>query len=101
MLFDLKRQAEEAIATAGQKIGFGHFHHTAYNIACAYALMNDRSAAVDWFEKAVRQGFNCYPTFESDPSLAALRGFERFDAIVADERKKWETYKASFSKVGS
>lgn len=96
-----KREAEEAISTASQKRGFGHFHHTAYNIACAYAFMNDRNAAVDWFEKAVREGLNCYPMFESDPSLATLRGFERFDAIVADERKKWETYKASFSKVGS
>lgn len=96
-----KMEAEAAISTASQQRGFGHFHHTEYNIACAYALMNDRSAAVDWFEKAVHEGFNCYPIFESDPSLATLRGFERFDVIVANERKKWEAHKASFSKIRS
>lgn len=34
-------KAEEQITNAiGHSKGFGHFHHTAYNIASAYALMN-------------------------------------------------------------
>lgn len=96
-----KSEAEAAIRKAGEQRGFGHFHHTEYNIACAYALMNNRSAAVDWFEKTVREGFNCYPLFNSDPSLATLRGFDRFEAIVANEKTKWEAYKSSFSKIVS
>ena len=30
--------------------GFGHFHHTAYYIACAYALMNKPEQAIKWLE---------------------------------------------------
>jgi class 3 adenylate cyclase/Tfp pilus assembly protein PilF len=90
--------AETAIQLASRRRDFGHFHHTEYNIACAYALMNDTDRAIEWFEKAVHEGFNCYPLFETDPSLASLRGLERFQSILADEQRRWEGYKASFSK---
>lgn len=85
--------AQAAIEMASRRRDFGHFHHTEYNIACAYALMNDTERAIEWFEKAVHEGFNCYPMFEADPSLATLRGLERFRSTLADERKKWEAYK--------
>ena len=44
-------EAEKKIAIAQTKRGFGHFHHTEYNIACAYALMNKTDLAIEWFEK--------------------------------------------------
>ena len=40
-----ERVAEEKIKLAVEKgKGFGHFHHTAYHIASAYALMNKNDA---------------------------------------------------------
>src|SRR5882672_11092824 len=95
-----RAKAEAAIGVASERRGFGHFHHAEYNIACAYALMNDASRALDWFEKATHEGLNCYPLFESDISLANLRGVDRFKSMLAEERKKWETYKSLFSSVG-
>jgi tetratricopeptide (TPR) repeat protein len=93
-----RAKAEAAIALASERRGFGHFHHAEYNIACAYALMRDAGRAMDWFEKATHEGLNCYPMFESDTSLANLRGLERFESMLAEERRKWEMYKSLFSR---
>jgi serine/threonine protein kinase len=91
-----EKEAEERIQAAQAKRGFGHFHHTEYNIACAYALMNKTNLAVDWFERAVNDGFNCYPMFKNDPNLDRLRNDARFHGIMETERLKWENYRVKF-----
>ena len=53
--------------------GFGHFHHTAYHIACAYAHMNKPDQAMKWLEVASVDGFSCYSLFEKDANLNSLR----------------------------
>ena len=52
--------------------GFGHFHHTAYNISCAYALMKKAEPALKWLQAAADDGFPCYPLFENDPYLVVF-----------------------------
>lgn len=89
-------RAEKEIVTAQTRRGFGHFHHTEYNIACAYALMNKTDTSVEWFERATRDGLNCYPMFERDPNLDNLRHDSRFRDIMVAERKKWEYYRSKF-----
>jgi serine/threonine protein kinase len=75
-------QAEEWIRAAEEKgKGYGHFHHTAYNIACAYAILNKPQPAVDWLQRAFTTGFACYPAFKNDPTFENIRrdpGFEKF-----------------------
>jgi serine/threonine protein kinase len=90
------KEAEERIHAAQAKRGFGHFHHTEYNIACAYALMNNTNLAVEWFERAVNDGFNCYPMFKNDPNLDRLRNDTRFQRIMEAERLRWENYRVKF-----
>lgn len=89
-------EAEKKIAIAETRRGFGHFHHTEYNIACAYGLMNKTDKAVEWFEKATGDGLNYYPIFEKDPSLDRVRNDPRFREIMEVERKKWEHYRSKF-----
>ena len=86
-------EAEETIQHA-IKIGrtFGHFHHTAYNIASAYALMNKPEEAVKWLETAADDGFPCYPFFEKDANLNSLRKNERFITLMNRLRKQWEAW---------
>jgi serine/threonine protein kinase/Flp pilus assembly protein TadD len=91
-----REKAEELIARAQENKGFGHFHHAAYNIACAYALMKKPDQAVQWFEITVNEGFNCYPLFEKDSNLKNLRQDPRFVRIMAAERQKWEYYRSTF-----
>ncbi len=86
--------AEEKIESAVKKgKGFGHFHHTAYHIACAYALMNKPEEAVRWLTVAAEDGFPCYPLFETDPNLNNIRDDARFITFMTNLRRQWEQYK--------
>ena len=88
------REAEEKIAAAIKRgKGFGHFHHTAYHIACAYAIMNQHEQAIKWLESAANDGFPCYVLFERDRNLDNLRQDVRFQALLAKLKQQWEQYK--------
>jgi serine/threonine protein kinase/lipopolysaccharide biosynthesis regulator YciM len=89
-----ERMAEEKIKSAIERgKGFGHFHHTAYHIACAYAHMNKPAEAMKWLEVAAGDGFPCYPLFETDPNLNNLRQDAHFIALMAKLKQQWEHYK--------
>jgi serine/threonine protein kinase len=88
------RLAEEKIKLALERgKGFGHFHHTAYHVACAYAHMNKPAEAVKWLEVAAGDGFPCYPLFEKDPNLNNLRQDARFLTFLAKQKAQWEHFK--------
>ena len=90
-------EAEEKIRLAIKEgSGFGHFHHTAYHIACAYALMNKHDEAMKWLKSAAEDGFPCYPLFEKDNGLNNLRQDPQFQSFMADIKKGWENYKSRF-----
>ena len=77
--------------TAGT--GFGHFHHTAYNIASAYAALNEPDEAVKWLQAAADDGFPCYSYFEIDPNLDRLRAHSGFIALMLALQKQWKRFK--------
>ena len=86
--------AKEAIQNAEQRgKGFGHFHHTAYNIGCAYALMNQPEDAVRWLRTAADTGFPCYPAFQNDPTLANIRSDSQFQKFLDEQRNLWMGHK--------
>ena len=90
-----ERSAEDKIKLAIERgKGFGHFHHTAYHIACAYALMNKPEEAIKWLEMAADDGFPCYPLFEKDPNLEKLRQDARFITFLAKLKQRWENYRS-------
>jgi serine/threonine-protein kinase len=74
--------------------GFGHFHHTAYHIACAYALMNKVEESMEWLEMTANDGFPCYPLFEQDKNLNNLRKDPRFVTFLAKMKEQWEQHRA-------
>jgi tetratricopeptide (TPR) repeat protein len=85
-----EREARRMIARAIELgTGFGHFHHTAYNIAAAFAALHDLDEAIDWIEAAADDGFPCYPYFERDPSLDKLRQCPRFVELMAALHRQW------------
>jgi len=89
-------EAEETIQRAIE-IGkdFQHFHHTTYNLASAYALLNKRDEALKWLEFTADDGFPCYPLFENDANLNNLRKDERFIGFMAKLKQQWERYNAA------
>jgi tetratricopeptide (TPR) repeat protein len=89
------RAGAEAAITQAIKFGepFGHFHHTAYNIASAYALLGERAKAVRWLQDAADDGFPCYPLFATDTQLDNLRGDAAFTALMTRLKAEWEERK--------
>jgi len=82
--------AEEMIQLAltdGQDLG--HFHHVTNNVAVAYAVMNDKTRAMQWLERTANDGFPCHPWFERDPCLENLRGDARFQAFLSRLKGQW------------
>jgi TolB-like protein/DNA-binding winged helix-turn-helix (wHTH) protein/Tfp pilus assembly protein PilF len=89
-----RTKAEREIRKAIEKgKGFGHFHHTAYNIACAYALMKKTEPAFNWLQAAADDGFPCYPMFENDAYLDHLRQDPRFIALIAKLKEQRDHYR--------
>jgi len=75
--------------------GYAHFHHTSYNIASAYALMNEPEQAMKWLQVTAEEGFPNYPLFEGDAQLDHLRKDPRFTAFMAQQKQQWEHFSAT------
>jgi non-specific serine/threonine protein kinase len=86
-------KVEENIRGATEKRNFGHFHHTAYWIACAYARLHKPDQALQWLKEAAETGMPCYPMFESDPNLNPLRRNNGFRSFMQKLKKQWNAYK--------
>src|SRR5262245_25256897 len=90
-----EREAKASIESAAKKKkSYVHFHHTAYNIGAAYALMKKADPAIKWLREAADDGLPCYPLFANDPNLNNLRRDARFIALLAKLKTQWERYRA-------
>jgi serine/threonine protein kinase/lipoprotein NlpI len=88
--------AEEQIQTAlRQDDGGSHFHHAAYNLAVAYALLGRKDEAVAMLERVAREGMPCYPLFAKDSFLDGLRDHAAFRELLA----RLKTQHAHFEKT--
>ncbi|HVR43943.1 MAG TPA: M56 family metallopeptidase [Thermoanaerobaculia bacterium] len=54
-----------------------------YNIACGYALQNDREQALDWLERSLEAGFDGIAHAREDSDLDPIRTDPRFGALLA------------------
>jgi tetratricopeptide (TPR) repeat protein len=76
--------AEQLIAVAaGKDRNSLQFHHTAYNIAVAYALLGKPADAFEWLDITAEEGFPCVALFEHDANLRSLRTDPRFAQLIA------------------
>jgi DNA-binding SARP family transcriptional activator/TolB-like protein/lipoprotein NlpI len=90
------RRAEADIQTAVTKgEGFIHFHHAAFSIATAYALLHRPGPAVRFLRRAAAEGLPCYPCVANDPYLANIRDDRGFVALMRDLKAQWERYRAA------
>lgn len=90
-----KRKAAENAVEKAIEIGkdFGHFHHTAHNIASAYSALNEAEEAVKWLGAAADDGFPNYTYFQVDPNLYAIRSHPSFSGFMAQLKQRWEHFK--------
>ena len=90
---DLDR-AVASVKTAQVKgKGYGHFHHTSFTIARAYAIAGRARDAVGWLRQAADDGYPCYPVFVNDKTLDRIRGDNLFKGFLADQHVRFEGFK--------
>jgi tetratricopeptide (TPR) repeat protein len=89
-----KEEAELAIAVADSADRrFGHFHHTAYEIAGAYAQMGRRPEAFRYLHETVHTGYPCCSLIDRDPVIESLRSDPEYHKIMAWPRQQCEHLK--------
>jgi hypothetical protein len=74
-------------------ITVGHAHHSYYQIACVYAVLNQTEKAMAWLERSVDTGNPCWPFFRVDPHLENLRSDFRFQKLVSDLERQYTALK--------
>jgi len=73
----------EAIEAFSHSIGLGYRQATAmYNVACGYALLNDKDNALFWLQRSLAVGFDRTDLLKTDSDLDPLRSDARFKEIV-------------------
>lgn len=85
-----ERKIQEAIAKGK---GYQHFHHVAYAVASAYALLDRHEQALQYLRLVADDGFPCYPLFEHDSNLDRLRNDVGFLSFLAEQKKQWEYFR--------
>lgn len=92
-----KAEMEKAITKAAEMgRDYGHFHHTAHNIASAYAAVDMPGETVKWLQKAADTGFPNYTYYDLDPNLDPVRTDATFTEFMAKLRKQWLSDKAHY-----
>jgi TolB-like protein/DNA-binding winged helix-turn-helix (wHTH) protein/tetratricopeptide (TPR) repeat protein len=86
-----ERKIQEAIARGK---GYQHFHHIAYAVASAYALLDRHEQAFQYLRLAADDGLPCYPLFEHDSNLNNLRTDPQFLSFMAEQKKQWDYFRA-------
>ena len=85
--------AIERIDAAASKKAFGHFHHAAFFIACAYAQMRRPAKALEWASYTAENGFPCYPLFARENGLDPVRNDASIAAWMMDLKHEWDDYR--------
>jgi TolB-like protein/Tfp pilus assembly protein PilF len=73
--------------------GYQHFHHAAYAVASAYAVLDKREEALHYLQMVAEDGFPCYPLFEHDSNLDHLRNYPGFVNFLSEQKKQWEYFR--------
>jgi tetratricopeptide (TPR) repeat protein len=85
-----ERKIQEAIAKGK---GYQHFHHVAYAVASAYALLDRHDQALQYLRTVADDGFPCYPLFAHDSNLDHLRNDPGFLSFLREQKKQWEYFR--------
>lgn len=81
-------QFEAAIRAFEKNIALNSNPSAMYNVACAYARLNQKDKAIDWLEKAVSHNLSPFTNLAADQDLAGLSAEPRFKELVTTLDKK-------------
>lgn len=81
------QQFESAIEALQKNIALTNNPIAMYNVACAYARLNDKEKALEWLNKAVSNGLPPGVNLAEDADLANLREDPRFIELADKTRR--------------
>ena len=77
--FHYSREHTKAVDAFEHALALGYHKPTStYNVACAYAMLNQRDAAFEWLDRALAAGFDSFGDLSWDKDLDNLRSDPRF-----------------------
>jgi tetratricopeptide (TPR) repeat protein/predicted Ser/Thr protein kinase len=85
-----RREALDVVDDETLKFAAVAFPQTA-SVAELYALLGDESKALEWFERAVRNGDERIGWFQRNPRLATIRDNPRFRTIISSIEARRQT----------
>ncbi len=92
-------EARRQIEALTQFERLGHFHHAQHDVACAWALLGERDAAMEWLTEAAATGFPCHTAFALDSHLAPLREDEAFKSLLAKLKTECDGYRKLYAEL--
>jgi serine/threonine-protein kinase len=95
MAGDARRAEADIQAAIAKGEGYTHFHHAAFHIALAYALLQRPDSAVGWLRRVAEGGMPCFPLFERDPFLDNIRTDPGFIAFLHEQKVQWEGWRST------
>jgi len=82
------KEFEAAIAAFQKNIAITNNPSAMYNVACAFARLNQKEKAMEWLDKAVSNNLSPFTNISADEDLATLRGDARFKELATSLDKK-------------
>ena len=93
------KEAERVLAmvvpAAENPSALSHMHHAQLHVGATLGLLGRKADAVRWLTKAADEGYPSYPRFSTDQSLAALKGYPPYEALLVRLRNDWNRWQKS------
>jgi serine/threonine protein kinase/class 3 adenylate cyclase len=87
---EAKQWIDVTVGLRENQMKLSHFHHASYQMAEAYAMMNDKTNALNWLSDCAADGFPCFPYIKNDPNLIRLKGWPPFTDFVDKQERDWK-----------
>ena len=95
------KEAERVLTVvipAAQNPGaLSHIHHAQFHIGAILGLLGRKADAVHWLTTAADEGYPSFPRFSTDQSLAPLKGYPAYEALLIRLRNDQDRWLRSLS----
>ena len=89
---EAERVLTVVIPAAENPGALSHIHHAQFHIGAILGLLGRKADAVHWLTRAADEGYPSFPRFSTDQSLAPLKGYPAYEALLVrlrNDQNRW------------